>query len=492
MPMLDIPYAQSAPYDNSGYVARMADLMLRRGDVEADALRRAGDRRAQMWTNAGNVAMSTIAQIGAARDAERQRALALQQQAFENEMKQREYALREREADEAAKARQQQQEWQQQQYRDRMADVDADNVAPGTSVPYESAKARFGGTPAWYRGEVIAPQPAAPAWQGDQPLDDSMPDAGPATPAVPGMWRRMPNGQEKATMDAAAAAERERIYQHGQDTINQGALLEERRRQQANEDRRYREGVRQFEETQSGAAGERLSEEGLDYAATQLRVTGKMPAMGMGKDPDRKRIINAAAAQAKRLGQTPAAVMQRQATFKADGQALTRMATARAAAAAFEEKALQQADLVANLSQQVSRTDWPIINGAFVKGQVLTGGTNAHLLNNALLTFTTEYAKIMSGSTGSAQGSTDAARREAQELISSALSKGTLAATIAQMKREMTWTVEGYNAAIGRIQDGLAGGNPTWEVGEVGPRDPSQPKPQGSDWFDNNAPGKKP
>ena len=29
MPMIEIPYARSEPYDNRDYVARMADLMIR-------------------------------------------------------------------------------------------------------------------------------------------------------------------------------------------------------------------------------------------------------------------------------------------------------------------------------------------------------------------------------------------------------------------------------------------------------------------------------
>lgn len=153
MPMLEIPYAQSAPYDNSDYVARMADLMLRRGDVESDALRRAGDRRAQMWTNAGNVAMSTIAQIGAARDAERQRALALQQQAFENAMKQRDYDLREKERADARAERESDREWRRFQFRDQSARNMADDMAPGTVVLPDAYRRDIDGTSAAPRFE---------------------------------------------------------------------------------------------------------------------------------------------------------------------------------------------------------------------------------------------------------------------------------------------------------------------------------------------------
>lgn len=147
MPPIVIPYASSAPYDNSAYVSRMADLMLRRGDLQADALRRAGDARAQMWGNVGNVAMSTMAQIGAARDAERQRDILLKQQDFENQMKERDYGLRQQELADAAAERTAAREWQQAQFRENSADRAADRVAVGTRITPDQYR-RYDGTSA--------------------------------------------------------------------------------------------------------------------------------------------------------------------------------------------------------------------------------------------------------------------------------------------------------------------------------------------------------
>lgn len=460
MPMIDIPYARSAPYDNSDYVARMADLMLRRGQLDADAARAAGNARAQMWTNAGNVAMSTLSQIGAARDAERQRAILLQQQQFENAMKQRDYDLRVREVDEASASRQQQQQWQQQQYRDRLAAEDVENVRPGTQIPFDQAQRRFGGTPAWHRGSVTAAQDAQPAWQGEQPMDDSMPDAGPAVAATPAMWERVPNASERLAMDNFSAQQQERERRAARDIIEDGEKLEERRERQENFERTLNQQERHFNAQQSPS--ERLSDGGLDLAATTYRITGRMPALGMGKDGDRKRVINRAAEQGAALGQSPAMIMQAQAAYKADSAALARMTTARAAAHAFESKALEQSKLVAQLSKQVPRSEYPAINGLLVQGKILAGDTKAHLLNNALLTFTSEYAKIMAGGTGSAAPSTDSAQAHARELISSALSNGTLQETVTQMQREMRWTMDGYNATIGLISESLGGGRAQW------------------------------
>lgn len=507
MPMIEIPYARSEPYDNRDYVARMADLMIRRGELNADAIRRAGDLRASLWTNAGNVAMSTIAQIGAARDEERKRALALQQQAFENAMKQRDYDLRAKELDEAMRSRMQAQQFQQQQYRDSRAATGVSEMTPGDEISADTYTTRYAGTPQDERFDRLAPEaarlPARSVMSGSvvspdfstassDPVLSRAPKVEPRdyvggvaesvsgdVAARPERYRLRPTFEQQLQRQRAERDEANMIYSRLRDQQDDAWKLRESERSQRNADRAYELDVQQFNATKGQI--EPLTEGGLDLAATTLRVTGKMPALGMGKDPDRKRIMNRAAEQAASLEQTPAMVMQAQAAYRADGDALKRMTVARAAAHAFESKALEQSKLVASLSDKVSRTDYPIINGALVAGKVLTGNTNAHLLNNALLTFTTEYAKIMSGSTGSSQGSTDSARREAAELISSALAKGTLRETITQMQREMKWTMDGYNATIANIMDGLGGNTPRWGDDTQG----------GGGWFDANRPGGK-
>lgn len=215
MPPIVIPYASSAPYDNSAYVTRMADLMLRRGDLQADALRRAGDARAQMWGNVGNVALSTMSQIGAARDAERQRAILQQQQAFENQMKERDYDMREREMLAAADERKAGREWQQQQFRDTQARYSADDLAPGSMVSPEGYQRDFAGTSAARRFEhrdaEAARLPArstvdgmlVPGFRAQNPDDELItPETmgstiSPDVAARPERFVRVPNWQER-------------------------------------------------------------------------------------------------------------------------------------------------------------------------------------------------------------------------------------------------------------------------------------------------------
>lgn len=212
--------------------------------------------------------------------------------------------------------------------------------------------------------------------------------------------------------------------------------------------------------SKQGATGG-LDPEGVEYSATQYRLTGKMPPMGMGSAEARAAIINTAAKQAKELGQAPAVSIQKQAAYKADGAALQKMTTMGAAAESFETKALAQADIVENLSNKVDRTQFPIINSALLRGEkTIAGDQNTQLLYNAVTTFTSEYAKIMEGSTGSAAASSDSARKAAAELISPALNKGTLKATLDLMRREMRLTIEGYDATKAHITERMGGANP--------------------------------
>lgn len=201
-----------------------------------------------------------------------------------------------------------------------------------------------------------------------------------------------------------------------------------------------------------------LDEDGLDYAATMFRVTGRMPPQGRQSNGAYQAITNRAAAQAKDLGQSPAVAAQKQLALKADAAALTRLSTMSSAADAFESKALAQADLVDGLSQKVSRTQYPIINDALLSGQArIAGDANTQLLFNALTTFTTEYAKIMSGATGSSGASSDSSRRDAASLISAALNKGTLSQTVDLMRKEMRLTMQGYDVAKQHVSDRMGG-----------------------------------
>lgn len=220
-------------------------------------------------------------------------------------------------------------------------------------------------------------------------------------------------------------------------------------------------GVAPIPPASSASAGGGLDPDAIDYTAAAYRILGTKAIPTRIEGADRVKIMNAAAKQSKALGQSPAAVLQKQAAFKADGAALTKMTTASAAAESFENKALAQADIIDQLSAQVPRSQYPIINKAIIGGNIkLIGDSKTQQLANAVQTFAAEYAKIIEGSTGSSAGSSDASRRAADRLINTAMNKGTMADVVQLMRREMRLTIHGYGATIEHINERLGGAKP--------------------------------
>jgi hypothetical protein len=226
-----------------------------------------------------------------------------------------------------------------------------------------------------------------------------------------------------------------------------------------------------------GGVNEPMSEDGIDYAATVYRMTNTMPPLGMGPEAARARrqIINRAAAQSKAMGRTPAATVQKAAAFKADSGALTQMRKMSSAAEAFEYKALEQIKIIEELSPKTWRSSRPILNEAINRWNAeWIGDPQIRLLANAVLTFTSEYSKIINGATGSAAGATDSARHEAAELLSQNFNEDQLRGALALMKREMQLTMQGYEVTIGHIEQRQLeyGGSIAAPGASANPRDP--------------------
>lgn len=223
------------------------------------------------------------------------------------------------------------------------------------------------------------------------------------------------------------------------------------------------------------AAAGSLDEAGLEFAATSYRLTRQLPARNAAQNGA---IISRAAKQAAALGNSPAVTIQKQAAYKADAGSLDKLQKMSDAAEAFEQKALGQTDIIAELSKKVSRTDSPMLNSWLLAGKDhVLGDSATHQLFNAVSTFSAEYAKIMEGSTGSAAGSSDSARRASERLISATQGKGSLTDTIALMKREMKLTIDGYGASIGHITERM-GGAPSTPAAPATPVSPATTPPK--------------
>jgi hypothetical protein len=211
-----------------------------------------------------------------------------------------------------------------------------------------------------------------------------------------------------------------------------------------------------------------IYEDAVTYAQT-----GKYQKVGMGSKPSSKAYDDAVKAKAHNiaasLGMTEDAL---RVAYKANSAAVTKLIQTKSNIGAFENRAVAQIDMilngykdpvsgkqVASLNESVPRSQYPIVNKFLVQGKILAGDTPAQLLSNSLITFATEYAKIMSGSTGSSVASSDSARREAMSLISTALSQGTLPEVLGLLQKEMETTTEGYDKQIQQTMGGFVGSN---------------------------------
>lgn len=210
-----------------------------------------------------------------------------------------------------------------------------------------------------------------------------------------------------------------------------------------------------------------LFEDAVTYAET-----GKIQSAGSSSKPSTKAYVAAVKAKASNiaasLGLTEDGL---RVAYKANSAAIGKLVTQKATISGAENRAKSQIDIILNgytdpltgkkvpsLNDSVPRNSWNFVNSLFTSGKIQTGDAPATLLANSLLTFSTEFAKIMGGSTGSSAGSTDAARKEAESLISTGLSNGTLAAQLGLLQKEMDTTTAGIDKAIKDASAGLIGG----------------------------------
>lgn len=209
-----------------------------------------------------------------------------------------------------------------------------------------------------------------------------------------------------------------------------------------------------------------LSQEALDLAAQKYLQTGQMTTLGYGKSAATQRaaILNRAAELERQRGGDSADLPTQQAAFHASATALGQLEKQKNMAMAFEGTTVRNLDIVQNMSNKVDRTGSPILNkyALYLKGQV-AGDADTQLLKNSVISAANEYAKVISGSTGSA-AATDASRREAEELLNASFSKGTTTKVIAQMKQEMENRRKGFDDQLGQLRQQMKG-------------NPARPKP---------------
>lgn len=221
----------------------------------------------------------------------------------------------------------------------------------------------------------------------------------------------------------------------------------------------------------------------VDYWSTVLKNGGTMPP-GLARTAAGSQFVQKVMAKMGRGGD-PNDFIANVSIVKADQGSLRNMVKMTDAATSFERTASKNFDLALTLSANAIPTDWgPWINKWVETGETQAGNTDVPPYVTALLTGANEYAKIMSGSTGST-GSTVDSRREAAELFSPYLNKGQIDRVVAIAKQDMANRKASLYGQVDDIKERLrtaGSGKPTATQGQP---PAAQSAPAGRQWFNN-------
>lgn len=194
------------------------------------------------------------------------------------------------------------------------------------------------------------------------------------------------------------------------------------------------------------ATSNALTPEAIDDAATRYRLTGTMPQIGLGSAAMKMKILNRASEQASLEGKSGEATALGQMATKANQQALGQLEKQATMVGAFEKTATANMNLALSLSDKVDRLGSPIFDKWIQAGKKsITGNEEVAKFHAANETFINEYAKIMSGSMGNTAIS-DAARKNAHEILSNAYTKEQYRAVVQTLATEMQNRIQGFNS----------------------------------------------
>lgn len=215
-------------------------------------------------------------------------------------------------------------------------------------------------------------------------------------------------------------------------------------------------------------------------------LTGQLPALGLSGQGQvvvaRMAIQNKGAAIASAVG-TDVGTLQ--AEYKANSAALSKIVPYYQMTEAFAETARKNLALAAGQSARVARTGSPIVNRyvQWATGHTLTGNPELSRFETYIYTASREYAKVTSGAAMSAQGLSDSATRQAQELINAAQTPEAFQATIEAMNQDMANVESSYMERIKAVS-GVVGsfldatrGPAAVTAGTAGRTTPTAPAP---------------
>lgn len=205
-------------------------------------------------------------------------------------------------------------------------------------------------------------------------------------------------------------------------------------------------------------AGNALSPEGMDLAAQEYLASGKLPpGLGRAAAGINAKIVSRAADIAAANGDDAKAATLHRAAFGAAKGALNKLTQQRTMVGSFERTALKNLEIALEESKKVDRTGSPVINRWLLAGKKnLAGDVAVGRFHTALTSALNEYAKVLSGATGAA-GISDAARKEAESLLSTADTPEAVAGIADIMKREMANREAGFAEQEAQLHETMGG-----------------------------------
>lgn len=236
----------------------------------------------------------------------------------------------------------------------------------------------------------------------------------------------------------------------------------------------------------ASATGSPIDSKTLDYLAQRYLAGDVTAVQQLGRSGTNKlAVIRRAQEMSAALQGTPAGDAAQAALRAANSAALRQNTTMGANVAQAEKTALRNADLVLSLAPRgVGPTKTPIIDSWIQAGRRGTGDPDVAAYNVAVRTFANEYARVMSGGTGSQQLS-DASRREIDDLLSNDQTLEQVRSSIAVMKQDMENRQAGIHEEHDALVDALSmspGSQQTSQTSQPAQAGDVRPGPNGTRW----------
>lgn len=202
----------------------------------------------------------------------------------------------------------------------------------------------------------------------------------------------------------------------------------------------------------SSGTGQGLTTDAIDNSAWTYIATGKLPAVGRGKEgvAQRTAVMNHAAQIAKDAGIPSSELQTVPGRNKALQSSLTNLQKLSDVMEKSEQGFQNNTQTALELSNKVDRTGSPVLNKWILGGKAAMGDPDVQALDAAINTMAVDYARIMSGATG-AGGTPISTAEEAKSMIKKELSDKSLRAVVDVLNRDIAGQQSAVHNQRGKI-----------------------------------------